>query len=120
MNCSLHITQVPGDPLGMASEHGRQVGIDHGGIAAPDKADQRADLVRQADSAQSRLIGCNLADQLLMLACSGSRGPGQRPGRGFRPVEPPEVGSRMDFGSGLDSIFPSASHAFVNFNYFRE
>ena len=47
----------PHDPVDIAPQHRRQIGVDHRRIAAPDQLDQRLDLVARADLGEADLLG---------------------------------------------------------------
>ena len=49
--------QLGGDAVHVAAQDGRHVGIDHRGVAAPDKLHQRAHLVRDRDLREPHLAG---------------------------------------------------------------
>ena len=50
-----HSAQLGGHTVDITAQDGRQIGVDHGGVAAPDQFHQRADFVRHRDLAKSAL-----------------------------------------------------------------
>ena len=46
-----------GDPIDISSEQRREIGIDHGGVAAPDEFHQRAHLVTHRDLREAHFVG---------------------------------------------------------------
>ena len=58
--------QRPGhDPIDIAPQHRRQIGVDHRRIAAPDQLDQRLDLMARADLGEADLLGQPLQRRLV-------------------------------------------------------
>ncbi len=50
-----HIAGLGGDPVDIGAQDRRQVGVDHGGVAAADQLHQRADLVADRDLGEADL-----------------------------------------------------------------
>ena len=55
------------EPVGIAAQHGRQVGIDRGGIASRDQLDERRDLVADAHLREPKL-SCELCQPFFVIA----------------------------------------------------
>ena len=71
MKSSRTPAQLAGDLLDIAREDRREIGIGHGGVAAPDQLHQRADLMADRDLGEADLAR-DRGDALLMVADSDS------------------------------------------------
>ena len=66
-----HRAGFGGHPRDIVAQHRRQVGVDHGGVAAPDDLHQGADLVADRNLREAGLFGQIAQDQLVLRVAVG-------------------------------------------------
>ena len=99
-----------GDAVDIAAEQGREIGVDHGGVAAADELDQRADLVADRDLGEARLAG-EARGQVLMVRMrismhehDGHGIDAVVPGSGERIPQHAAIERRLDGAVGMDAL----------------
>ena len=60
------LAQPAGDPVDIAAQDRRQIGVDHGRVAAPDQLDQRRHLMADRDLGEAELAGDRRQPRLMI------------------------------------------------------